>query len=192
MDAASELFEKHGLAAVTIDALVERAGVAKGTFYVHFDDRQAFLREVHRDLHQRLADAIAAACESLPAGLERLDRGIEAYLDGCLAERGRKALLFDARSETALSEDVARQNDSFSRRVAADLRAARHPQPLAAARLVVAMAAETAFHEMRSGKRDAALRSALRHLVDASAKVAHDRGGSEGRGPSRPRRSIAT
>ena len=39
--AASALFAKRSWTSVTIDDLVREAGVAKGTFYVHFEDMHA-------------------------------------------------------------------------------------------------------------------------------------------------------
>ena len=36
LDAGVALAEEHGLAGVSVNMVVARAGVAKGTFYVHF------------------------------------------------------------------------------------------------------------------------------------------------------------
>ena len=44
--AACALFAKRSWASVTIDELVQEAGVAKGTFYVHFDDMHALTAAV--------------------------------------------------------------------------------------------------------------------------------------------------
>lgn len=40
LDAAYELFLEHGDADVSINEIVERAGVAKGTFYLYFHDKE--------------------------------------------------------------------------------------------------------------------------------------------------------
>lgn len=165
VDAALTLFDRDGLAAVSVDAVVAEAGVAKGTFYVHFRDRDTFLREIHRDLHDRLVLRIEGASARVPAGAERLWRGVVAYLDGCLAERGRKALLFEARAESSLGEEVTRRNEAMAAIAARELAAAGHPSPRPTARLVVAMAAEVAFAEMRRGRRDPALREAMRRTI---------------------------
>src|SRR5271169_1508752 len=47
--AASALFAKRSWASVTIDDLVREAGVAKGTFYVHFEDMHALTVAVAGD-----------------------------------------------------------------------------------------------------------------------------------------------
>lgn len=52
MDAAESLVLEHGLAGTTVDAVVEEAGVTKGTFFYHFDTKA----ELARALVQRYAD----------------------------------------------------------------------------------------------------------------------------------------
>lgn len=46
MDAAFQLFTTQGIAKTSIEEIVKRAGVAKGTFYLYFRDKA--------DIHQRL------------------------------------------------------------------------------------------------------------------------------------------
>ena len=43
LEAGLKIAEAEGLAHMTVDQIVREAGVAKGTFYVHFSDRVAFL-----------------------------------------------------------------------------------------------------------------------------------------------------
>jgi len=43
LDAGAVLAEEHGLAGASVEMVVSRAGVARGTFYVHFKDRAAFV-----------------------------------------------------------------------------------------------------------------------------------------------------
>ena len=50
VSAARALFSTRSLASVTVDDLVHEAGVAKGTFYTHFDDMQALAVAVADDL----------------------------------------------------------------------------------------------------------------------------------------------
>lgn len=46
VDAATGLFAKHGLHGVTSHEIARAAGVAAGTFYLHFQDKEALFREV--------------------------------------------------------------------------------------------------------------------------------------------------
>ncbi len=61
LDAAAREIGRRGYAAATIDAIAAAAGVTKGAFYTHFDDKSALLREVvarwTQDRTRRLASA---------------------------------------------------------------------------------------------------------------------------------------
>ncbi len=46
LDAAYDLFSRHGIRAVGVDAVVERSGVAKMTLYRHFRSKDALVLEV--------------------------------------------------------------------------------------------------------------------------------------------------
>jgi AcrR family transcriptional regulator len=46
MDAATSLFARQGLHGVTSHEIARAAGVAAGTFYLHFQDKEALFREV--------------------------------------------------------------------------------------------------------------------------------------------------
>lgn len=47
---ASELFAAKGYHGTTIDEIVQATGIAKGTFYIYFDSKEALLLEVVRQL----------------------------------------------------------------------------------------------------------------------------------------------
>lgn len=53
LDAGTELFAEHGVGGVTSTAIANRAGVATGTFYLHFDDKhELFEVLVQEALHE--------------------------------------------------------------------------------------------------------------------------------------------
>lgn len=43
---AYELFKKHGFKEVSVETITKHAGVAKGTFYVHFESKKAMITEL--------------------------------------------------------------------------------------------------------------------------------------------------
>jgi AcrR family transcriptional regulator len=63
--AASELFATRGYHATTVDAIARRAGVAKGTFFVHFATKDAVITDLVRIQTRQAKKARAAA---LPRG----------------------------------------------------------------------------------------------------------------------------
>jgi AcrR family transcriptional regulator len=161
LEAGLALAENGSLARMSVNTLVQAAGVAKGTFYVHFPSQDEYLVALHRHFHDSLMREISMAVKSLPRGAARLVRGTEAYLDGCLSRRGVKALLFDARALPAVADEVRARNRMFHTHFAGEFSALGWPDPEAAMRLFVAMAAETALGEMEAGRVQPALRKAL-------------------------------
>src|SRR6187549_2064321 len=61
LSAARGLFAKRGYHQTTIDDIVAQAGVARGTFYLYFEDKRA----VFSDLIDRFAAQLAMAIERI-------------------------------------------------------------------------------------------------------------------------------
>lgn len=165
LSAGLELAEQHGLPNISVDQIVRAAGVSKGTFYVHFPDRQTYLVTLHRQFHDHLRALVLADIEGMPFGAARLHRAALAYLEGCLAGKAVKALLLDARSERAITDEIQARNADFTQLAAADFIAMGWPHPESAARLYVALCAEAALIELEVGRRDEAVRESLRRYL---------------------------
>src|SRR5688572_6176186 len=59
--AARALFEERGYVDTTIDAIAQRAGVAKGTFFVHYATKDAVVTELVGIQTRKALEARAAA-----------------------------------------------------------------------------------------------------------------------------------
>jgi AcrR family transcriptional regulator len=68
--AAVRLFEKNGYEGTTVDAIVRAAGVAKGTFFIHFATKDAVVTELVRN---QVRIARRARDETLATGGSPLD-----------------------------------------------------------------------------------------------------------------------
>jgi len=55
---ARDAFAQHGYQAVTVDDIVARAQIARGTFYLYFDDKRAVLDALVDDFLQRILGCI--------------------------------------------------------------------------------------------------------------------------------------
>ena len=161
LEAGSEIAEDYGLAQMTVDAIVGKAGFGKGTFYVHFPDRIFFLVALHAQFHERLLQAVLDATAELSPGTERLRRGTVAYLDACLHERAVKALLLEARSNVAIGAEVQRRNAQFAQLAQADFTALGWPHAETSARLFVALVADAALVELEAAHASNAVRQSL-------------------------------
>ncbi|MCL6647232.1 MAG: TetR/AcrR family transcriptional regulator, partial [Chloroflexi bacterium] len=72
LEAARVLFAERGVAATTIAAITERAGLGFGTFYLYFRDKEAILRDVLREgiaaLHREAAPNLGSGPAILAEG----------------------------------------------------------------------------------------------------------------------------
>jgi AcrR family transcriptional regulator len=59
--AALEVFSAHGFEAARIDDVARKAGIAKGTIYLYFRDKEQLFRAMVRSLVQKRFDAIAGS-----------------------------------------------------------------------------------------------------------------------------------
>jgi TetR/AcrR family transcriptional regulator, transcriptional repressor for nem operon len=166
VDAGLRLAERTGLAGLSVNLIVEEAGVAKGTFFHHFGDRASYLLALHREFHERLATQIAAATDGMPPGRNRLTTIAKTYLDGCLGDRGVRALLLEARAEPAVTDEITRRNTASAELCRADFAALKRPQPYESAQLWVGMVAEAALIEHQTARALPSIREALESFLN--------------------------
>jgi TetR/AcrR family transcriptional repressor of nem operon len=165
LDAGVAVAERDGLAGLSVNRVVAEAGVAKGTFYVHFADREAFVDALHARFHERVALAVAAASADTAPGAERIVRGVEAYLDVCLADRAVKALALEARTESALTDSMTARHERAAAAAIPSFKAMGWPDARAAAQLLAAMTSEIAIRELDAGRRLPGARRSLRRFL---------------------------
>ena len=155
------LAEELGLEGLSVNAVVAAAGVSKGSFFHHFPDRVSYLVAMHRRFHDKLSDEVVAGIADMPPGRERLMTAARTYLDGCLRDRGVKALLLEARGHLPIADEVVRRNRLNVDIVAVDFQALGYTHPRTAARLWIGATAECALMELEHGGPDPAARSTL-------------------------------
>jgi AcrR family transcriptional regulator len=78
--AGQTLFSANAVDAIAIDDIVREAGVAKGSFYKHFPDKEALLAAVVRRIFARIEREVTAANAAVPDAAARVARGICVYL----------------------------------------------------------------------------------------------------------------
>jgi TetR/AcrR family transcriptional regulator, transcriptional repressor for nem operon len=167
LDAGVSVAEAHGLAGLSVNRVVAAAGVAKGTFYVHFDDRGAFVDALHARFHERVQRAVTAATADAEPGAELIVAAAETYLDVCLEDRAVKALALEARSDSELNQAMAYRHDRFAAAAAPSFKAMGWSDATAAAQLFAAMTAEVAIRELQAQRRLPGARRALRRFLIA-------------------------
>lgn len=164
LDSAARIADRDGTTALTVEAITKDAGHAKGTFYIHFEDRADLLVELHRRFHDELFAQIERITDVEAHGPTRARSRMTAFLDGCRNQIGVRSMLFQARHEPVIAKLARQRNDEAARTLAADIKDAT-PTPTETARLLVAATIEVAIQELTSGRRLPRLRTALLAMV---------------------------
>jgi AcrR family transcriptional regulator len=167
--AGAEVAERDGLAGLSVAAVTKAAGVAKGTFYVYFADRESFVDAMHQRFYEAVSAAVSRAVEGCEPGADLLATAIEAYLDVCLANRAVKALVFESRAEGNLTTTMEEREAMFARLAEPSVRAIGMTPAPVTARLFVALTSEAAMIEMEAGRKVPGARRAIRRLLDQAA-----------------------
>jgi AcrR family transcriptional regulator len=96
LSVAREVFAKRGYHQTTIDDIVAQAGVARGTFYLYFEDKRA----VFSDLVDRFAGQLSVAIVRIVTDdpgrsvVEQVRENIRAIIGTSLADRAMTKILF--------------------------------------------------------------------------------------------------
>ena len=78
LDAARELFARDGYDATSIEAVLRRSGVSRGSLYHHFSDKKALFEAV---LHRLQAEVVESTIKAARGSVD----GVEALKAGCIA-----------------------------------------------------------------------------------------------------------
>lgn len=81
LQAAEEVFRRRGYGRASVGEIVDRAGVATGTFYVHFENKESLYLEVVEELAQRLESWVAERVASHGTRLSRQRAALEAFFE---------------------------------------------------------------------------------------------------------------
>lgn len=107
--AGTELFAERGLHAVTSAQIARHAGLATGTFYLHFPDKLALFRAiVFEALGELRARQDAAGAKHAAGSQEELRARTEVFLDFAEERRALMRVLFARSAEAAsIAEEIA-------------------------------------------------------------------------------------
>lgn len=116
VETASRLFSQVHPAGVTIDDITRAAGLAKGTFYNHFADKDALALEVRRRVMARADEAVTALNAGFDDAAVRVARGLCHYARLVSADPVQAGLMVrhlpleltsDSVAVTGVSADIA-------------------------------------------------------------------------------------
>jgi AcrR family transcriptional regulator len=119
LSAARQLMAERPRDAFTVDEVTQVAGVAKGSFYNHFPDKDALADEVYSVIHTKEEAEVGDVNRGVDDPVVRICRGMAVYARLALTTPQEARLL-------ALSRIDGRKLASFSKGLIRDLRAALH------------------------------------------------------------------
>jgi AcrR family transcriptional regulator len=85
IDAAIAVFARHGFATTRVEDILREAGVARRTFYRHFDNKEQVLAAIFEFAGNELVRAMRATLASGADPLDAVRRTLDVYLDYHLA-----------------------------------------------------------------------------------------------------------
>lgn len=96
LNAGCAVVAAEGYAAASIAKIADLAGVAHGTFYNYFEDRQALFNELLPYEGLRMRDGIEEIARNVPSGMPREFARFEAFLNYVIENEGFYRVLYEA------------------------------------------------------------------------------------------------
>lgn len=103
LSVATDLFAANGYGATPVEEIIQRAGVARGALYHHFNGKDALLRAVYESVQADAAARVLSAVAGAPDPWQGLRAGMSTFLDACLEPAFRRIVILD--SVAVLSHD---------------------------------------------------------------------------------------
>jgi AcrR family transcriptional regulator len=178
MDAARRIFAEHGYHDTTVEDITRAAGVAKGTFYLYFDEKRAIFLAIIRELLDTIkalgatvGDAVAG--EHPLAFLERAEEAAGRMMELFLANRplARLAWRESMGMDPALEEMIRgfyRETAEIAARnirVAQEVGLVRDCDPLLAGYAYIGMVERVLLSMLEAPERFPPPREVIRQLV---------------------------
>lgn len=101
--AGFELLVERPIEAIPIDEVVARAGVAKGSFFNHFEDKQAFASAIGVEVRIELETLVARANAGIDDPVERIASGMRVAAAFAVAQPKRTAVLLRSHGTSTAS-----------------------------------------------------------------------------------------
>jgi AcrR family transcriptional regulator len=175
VEAAAHLYARHAIEMVTVDEVVRQAGVAKGTFYVHFDDLDELTTAVAEELVDHFEQLLQPQRLAIGDPVQRVAVGCFSFFRKALSDPWWAALVARMAVAVPTVGQTARQHLLEDLRTAAKEHALADISPGLAFEVVAGTVLQLlrAFGEGRLTRSDArpAVASILRAIGVADKRV---------------------
>lgn len=104
LEIAHTEFCEHGYANASTSRIVEKSGMARGSLYYHFGDKNGLFRAVYEDVMQEAMKRISARMDQKTDPWDALMEGSAAFMDLCMQPQFRKILLIESQAAMSFEE----------------------------------------------------------------------------------------
>jgi|GEM_PF-344991 len=113
--AAHEMLATHGFAKTTMSEIARKAGVAEGTLYLYFNNKEALARAVLATFYRRLTELAKQGVEKRNTTTEKLEFLARHHLDSIIRERRLLELVSttERNSETYAGSEIYKMNREY-------------------------------------------------------------------------------
>lgn len=93
--AAREILSEKSMGDASIKGIAKRAGIATGTFYLYFMDKEALIDTVVKEIYQELLDKIKKARVPYTDGFDKLQATMEVCINTFMKEKHLAKILLE-------------------------------------------------------------------------------------------------
>lgn len=104
---ARDEFSEHGYADASTSRIVQRSGMARGSLYYHFGDKNGLFKAVYEAVMYEGLEKITFQMKGQPTAWGALNAGVQAFLDLCMDPVYRKITLIESQAAMSFQERFA-------------------------------------------------------------------------------------
>lgn len=113
LDVAVDEFCEYGFAQASTSRIVERSGMARGSLYYHFGDKNGLFHEVYDDVMKGCYAKVSAKMDAFDDAWDSFIAGADAFLDMCLEKQFRKIVLIESQGAMTYAQRYAIQQKTL-------------------------------------------------------------------------------
>jgi len=104
---ARQEFAEFGYADASTSRIVQQSGMARGSLYYHFGDKNGLFKAVYEEIMYEGLQKISDTIDEIPCAWTALNTGMQKFLDLCLDPVYRKITLIESQSAMTFLERYA-------------------------------------------------------------------------------------
>ena len=104
LDLAEKEFSEHGYAGASTTRIVEASGMARGSLYYHFQDKQDIFRAVYVDIMERTSADLCSSLQSISDPWDSFVKACEEYFRICTSPDESRIFLIESQAALPYEE----------------------------------------------------------------------------------------